>query len=155
MKDSKIVSEGITFDDVLLIPAKSDFVPSQADTKTRLTNNIVINIPIVSAAMDTVTESALAIALAQEGGIGIIHKNLSIEEQRLEVAKVKRSSSNGSNSFRSACLRDRRFVAVPGSSRSSIIRHNTSTANGQRTAGECPCKVTGGAALGKSPKGYK
>ena len=93
MKNSKIIAEGITFDDVLLIPAKSDFIPSQADTKTRLTNNIDINIPIISAAMDTVTESALAIALAQEGGIGIIHKNLSIEEQRLEVAKVKRSEN--------------------------------------------------------------
>ncbi len=93
MKNSKIIAEGITFDDVLLIPAKSDFIPSQADTKTRLTNNIDINIPIISAAMDTVTESALAIALAQEGGIGIIHKNLSIEEQKLEVAKVKRSEN--------------------------------------------------------------
>lgn len=93
MKDNKIVAEGITFDDVLLIPAKSDFIPGQANTKTRLTNNIDINIPLVSAAMDTVTESALAIALAQEGGIGIIHKNLSIEEQRLEVAKVKRSEN--------------------------------------------------------------
>lgn len=91
MDKSKIVTEGITFDDVLLIPAKSDFVPSQADTSTQLTNNIRINIPIVSAAMDTVTESALAIALAQEGGIGIIHKNLSIEAQKREVAKVKRS----------------------------------------------------------------
>ncbi len=91
MDNSKIVAEGITFDDVLLIPAKSDFVPSQADTRTRLTNNISINIPIVSAAMDTVTEAALAIALAQEGGIGIIHKNLSIEAQKREVAKVKRS----------------------------------------------------------------
>ena len=70
MDKSKIVAEGITFDDVLLIPAKSDFVPSQAQTNTRLTNNIAINIPIVSAAMDTVTEAALAIALAQEGGIG-------------------------------------------------------------------------------------
>jgi len=87
----KIVAEGITFDDVLLIPAKSDFVPSQADTSTHLTNNIKINIPIISAAMDTVTEAALAIALAQEGGIGIIHKNLSIDAQRIEVAKVKRS----------------------------------------------------------------
>jgi IMP dehydrogenase len=93
MKDNKIVAKGITFDDVLLIPAKSDFVPSQANTRTRLTNNIDINIPLVSAAMDTVTESALAIALAQEGGIGIIHKNLSTEEQRLEVAKVKRSEN--------------------------------------------------------------
>ncbi len=91
MDKSKIVAEGITFDDVLLIPAQSDFVPSQADTRTQLTDNITINIPIVSAAMDTVTESALAIALAQEGGIGIIHKNLSVEAQRREVAKVKRS----------------------------------------------------------------
>ncbi len=91
MNNSKIVAEGITFDDVLLIPGKSDFVPSQADTSTRLTRNIDINIPIVSAAMDTVTESALAIALAQEGGVGIIHKNLSIEAQRREVSKVKRS----------------------------------------------------------------
>jgi IMP dehydrogenase len=91
MDKSKTVAEGITFDDVLLIPAKSDFVPSQAETRTKLTNNIEINIPIVSAAMDTVTEAALAIALAQEGGIGIIHKNLSIEAQKREVAKVKRS----------------------------------------------------------------
>ena len=91
MDKAKIVGEGITFDDVLLIPGKSDFVPSQADTSTNFTNNIRINIPIVSAAMDTVTESALAIALAQEGGIGIIHKNLSIAAQRREVAKVKRS----------------------------------------------------------------
>ena len=91
MENGKIVAEGITFDDVLLVPAKSDFVPSQADTRTQLTDNITINIPIISAAMDTVTESSLAIALAQEGGIGIIHKNLSIEEQKREVAKVKRS----------------------------------------------------------------
>jgi len=91
MNNSKIVAEAITFDDVLLIPGKSDFVPSQADTSTKLTDNISINIPIVSAAMDTVTEAALAIALAQEGGIGIIHKNLSIEAQKREVSKVKRS----------------------------------------------------------------
>ncbi len=91
MNNTKIVAEGITFDDVLLVPAKSDFIPSQADTSTRLSRNVQINIPIVSAAMDTVTESALAIALAQEGGVGIIHKNLSIEAQRREVAKVKRS----------------------------------------------------------------
>jgi IMP dehydrogenase len=93
MHKDKFVSEGITFDDCLLIPAKSDFVPSQADTSTRLTNNININIPIVSAAMDTVTESALAIALAQEGGIGIIHKNLNVEAQAREVIKVKRSEN--------------------------------------------------------------
>jgi IMP dehydrogenase len=93
MDKGKIVAEGITFDDVLLMPARSDFVPSQAETSTQLTNNIKINIPIVSAAMDTVTEATLAIALAQEGGIGIIHKNLSIEAQKLEVAKVKRSEN--------------------------------------------------------------
>mgnify|MGYP006283324397 CR=1 FL=1 len=91
MNSSKIATEGITFDDVLLIPGKSDIVPSQAETSTHLTRNIGINIPIVSAAMDTVTESALAIALAQEGGVGIIHKNLSVQAQRREVAKVKRS----------------------------------------------------------------
>jgi len=93
MDNRKIVAEAITFDDVLLIPAKSDFVPSQANTASRLTRNIGINIPIVSAAMDTVTESALAIALAQEGGIGIIHKNLTVEVQSREVAKVKRSEN--------------------------------------------------------------
>jgi len=93
MDKTKIIAEGITFDDVLLIPAKSNFVPSQAETSTQLTNNIKINIPIISAAMDTVTEAQLAIALAQEGGIGIIHKNLPIEAQKLEVAKVKRSEN--------------------------------------------------------------
>jgi IMP dehydrogenase len=93
MHRDKFIAEGITFDDCLLIPAKSDFVPTEADTSTRLTNNIKINIPIVSAAMDTVTESALAIALSQEGGIGIIHKNLTIDAQRREVVKVKRSEN--------------------------------------------------------------
>ena len=93
MDSNRIITGGITFDDVLLIPAKSDFVPSEADTATSLTNNIQINTPIVSAAMDTVTESALAIALAQEGGIGVIHKNLSIASQKREVAKVKRSEN--------------------------------------------------------------
>jgi len=93
MNKNKILGQAITFDDVLLKPARSDFVPREAKTATQLTRNIRINIPIVSAAMDTVTESALAIALAQEGGIGIIHKNLSIEAQRREVAKVKRSEN--------------------------------------------------------------
>ena len=93
MEKNKIVADGITFDDVLLIPAKSDFVPSQAQTSTQLTNNITMNIPIVSAAMDTVTEARLSISLALEGGIGVIHKNLSIEAQRREVAKVKRSEN--------------------------------------------------------------
>jgi IMP dehydrogenase len=93
MEHPKIVADGITFDDVLLIPARSDFVPAEADTRTRLTRNIELNIPLLSAPMDTVTESALAIALAQEGGIGIIHKNLSAENQAREVEKVKRSEN--------------------------------------------------------------
>ncbi len=85
--------DGVTFDDVLLIPRLSNVTPDKTDTSTRLTRNIRLNIPLVSAPMDTVTESALAIALAQEGGIGIIHKNLSIEAQAREVAKVKRSEN--------------------------------------------------------------
>ncbi len=92
MKD-RIIGEGITFDDLLLVPAFSAVVPRDVDTSTRLTRKIRINIPIISAAMDTVTESALAIALAQEGGIGIIHKNLTIEGQCREVEKVKRSAN--------------------------------------------------------------
>jgi IMP dehydrogenase len=90
---SRIITEGITFDDVLLVPARSSVVPRVVDVSTRLTRNININLPILSAPMDTVTESALAIALAQEGGIGIIHKNLSVEAQTREVYKVKRSES--------------------------------------------------------------
>jgi IMP dehydrogenase len=93
MEHPKIISDGITFDDVLLIPAYSDFVPSDADTRTRLTRAIELNIPLISAPMDTVTESALAIALAQEGGIGIIHKNLTVANQAREVEKVKRSEN--------------------------------------------------------------
>src|SRR5712671_6409520 len=87
------VPEALTFDDVLLLPARSDVVPAQASTQTQLTRNISLNIPIVSAAMDTVTESHMAIALAQQGGLGIIHRNLSIDQQANEVDKVKRSES--------------------------------------------------------------
>ena len=89
----KIVKEGLTFDDVLLIPAESNVVPKDVSLKTRLTKNIELNIPLVSAAMDTVTEGKLAIAIAREGGIGIIHKNLSIEQQVDQVDKVKRSEN--------------------------------------------------------------
>ncbi len=85
--------EGYTFDDVLLVPGRSDFLPSEADVSTRLSRRVSLNIPLVSAAMDTVTESAMAIGMAQEGGIGVIHRNLSIEDQAFEVAKVKKSES--------------------------------------------------------------
>lgn len=93
MVNEKVLAQGITFDDVLLIPAESDVVPSQVETSTKLTREIGLNIPICSAAMDTVTESGLAIALAQEGGIGLIHKNLSVGRQALEVSTVKRSEA--------------------------------------------------------------
>jgi IMP dehydrogenase len=87
------IPEGLTFDDVLLLPARSDVVPAQTDTRTQITRKIGLNIPIVSSAMDTVTESHLAIALAQQGGLGFIHRNMSIERQADEVEKVKRSES--------------------------------------------------------------
>jgi len=87
------IREGVTFDDVLLQPAKSDVMPAQVDTSTRLTRDIKLNIPLISAAMDTVTEAELAIALAQAGGLGVIHRNLSVEEQAEEVRKVKRFES--------------------------------------------------------------
>src|SRR6266849_10999491 len=87
------IPEGLTFDDILLLPARSEVVPTDTDTRTRLTRKIGLNIPIVSSAMDTVTESHLAIALAQQGGIGIIHRNMPIERQAEEVDRVKRSES--------------------------------------------------------------
>ena len=88
---SRIVKEGLTFDDVLLIPQASDVVPADVDLKTKLTDDIRLNIPLISAAMDTVTENRMAIAIAREGGIGIIHKNMTIEQQAEQVDKVKRS----------------------------------------------------------------
>src|SRR5438477_744386 len=87
------VPEALTFDDVLLLPARSDVVPALASTQTQLTRNIRLNIPIISAAMDTVSETHMAIAVAQQGGLGIIHRNLTIEQQANEVDKVKRSES--------------------------------------------------------------
>ena len=89
----KFVAEGLTFDDVLIIPAASSVLPRDVSTQTCLTRSIALNVPIVSAAMDTVTEGRLAIALAREGGIGIVHYNLPIEQQADEVDKVKRSES--------------------------------------------------------------
>src|SRR5881394_854524 len=87
------IPEGLTFDDVLLLPARSAVVPAETDTRTWITRKIGLNIPIVSSAMDTVTESHLAIALAQQGGLGLIHRNMSIERQAEEVDRVKRSES--------------------------------------------------------------
>jgi IMP dehydrogenase len=93
LSEKRLFEDAYTFDDVLIVPLKSDILPTEVRTSTRLTNRIELNIPIVSAAMDTVTESRLAIALAQQGGLGVIHKNMSIEKQAGEVDKVKRSES--------------------------------------------------------------
>ena len=89
----KIVMDGLTFDDVLLIPAYSEVLPKTVELKTRFSRHIQLNVPFVTAAMDTVTESQMAIAIAREGGIGVIHKNMSIEEQARQVAIVKRAEN--------------------------------------------------------------
>ncbi len=89
----RIVEKAYTFDDVLLVPAHSTVLPRDVALKTSLTRNIVLNLPLVSAAMDTVTEARLAISMAQEGGIGIVHKNMSVERQARAVSKVKRHES--------------------------------------------------------------
>ena len=87
------LTTALTFDDILLVPRHSTVLPAQVDVSTRLTRNIPLNVPLLSAAMDTVTESEMAIAMAQQGGLGVIHKNLPIEEQASEVDRVKRSES--------------------------------------------------------------
>ena len=92
-EDQKIISEGLTFDDVLLLPSYSEVLPREVDLRTMLSRNIAMNIPIISAAMDTVTEAELAIAIAREGGIGVIHKNMSIDDQARQVKKVKRAEN--------------------------------------------------------------
>ena len=91
MFDNKFGPEGLTFDDVLLVPAKSEILPREVEVSTRLTKNISLNIPIMSSGMDTVTEARMAIAIAREGGVGVIHKNMTIERQKNEIDKVKRS----------------------------------------------------------------
>ena len=90
---NKIVGEGLTYDDVLLVPAYSEVLPREVNIQTKFTRNITINIPVISAAMDTVTESSMAIAIAREGGIGVLHKNMTIEQQAVQVRKVKRAES--------------------------------------------------------------
>ncbi|NNE09926.1 MAG: CBS domain-containing protein, partial [Gemmatimonadetes bacterium] len=92
MKD-KIIGEGLTFDDVLIVPMASELVPSEVSTSTRLTKNLRLEVPLLSAAMDTVTGARMAIAMAREGGLGIIHKNLAPRDQAMEVDRVKRSES--------------------------------------------------------------
>lgn len=84
---------GLTFDDVLLLPAASDVVPSEVDTSTRLTRNISLNTPVISAAMDTVTEARMAVAMARQGGMGVLHRNLSVADQAQQVEIVKRSEA--------------------------------------------------------------
>ena len=89
----KVVMDGLTFDDVLLVPAYSEVLPKTVELKTMFSRNIALNVPFVTAAMDTVTESSMAIAIAREGGIGVIHKNMSIEDQARQVAIVKRAEN--------------------------------------------------------------
>src|SRR6056297_580000 len=89
----KFLKEGLTFDDVLLVPARSEILPREVQMNTRLTDDLTLNVPILSAGMDTVTEARMAIAIAREGGLGVIHKNMTIKQQSEEVDRVKRSES--------------------------------------------------------------
>ena len=89
----RFLGEALTYDDILLVPAYSEVLPNEVNVRTKLTNSIQLNIPVISAAMDTVTEAEMAIAIAQEGGIGMLHKNMTIQQQAAEVRKVKRSES--------------------------------------------------------------
>ncbi|MEI7509792.1 MAG: IMP dehydrogenase, partial [Flavobacterium sp.] len=91
--NTKIVGEGLTYDDVLLIPNYSEVLPREVNIQSKISRNIALNVPVVSAAMDTVTESSMAIAMAQEGGIGVLHKNMTIEQQAAKVRKVKRAEA--------------------------------------------------------------
>ena len=93
MWESKFQKEGLTFDDVLLIPGKSEVLPRDVSLQVKLSENVKLNIPILSAGMDTVTEAEMAIAMARQGGLGVIHKNMTIEQQAEQVEKVKRSES--------------------------------------------------------------
>ncbi|HEX4256617.1 MAG TPA: IMP dehydrogenase, partial [Streptosporangiaceae bacterium] len=91
--DEKFAPPGLTFDDVLLLPAASDVLPNEADTSTRITNKIHLRMPLVSSAMDTVTEARMAVAMARNGGVGVLHRNLAIEDQAAQVDVVKRSEA--------------------------------------------------------------
>src|SRR5690554_6440074 len=108
----RIAQEALTFDDVLLVPAYSDVLPRDVDLSTQLTRNITIKLPLLSAAMDTITESRLAIAMAQEGGLGILHKNMAIEQQAEEVRKVKK--------FESGVVRDP-IIVSPSTSIGDVV----------------------------------
>ena len=137
----RIAEEALTFDDVLLVPGYSDITAKDVSLKSRLTRNIGLNIPLVSAAMDTVTEARLSIALAQEGGIGIIHKSMSIEKQALEVRAVKK--------FESGVVKDPITIdaSAPVSALLSLTReHNISDRKSTRVntiSPVCRCWITG------------
>ena len=143
---SKFVKEGLTFDDVLLIPAESHVLPSQVDISTHLTKKIKLNTPIMTAAMDTVTEADMAIAIAREGGIGIIHKNMSIERQADQVDMVKRSE-NGvivdpfflapENTVREASWRATKFPACRSAKTAS-----SSASSRTATCASCPAPIS-------------